>query len=821
MKFRVVRNGLGGDPKDFILNHYFSEFKFRYNRDNLCLFRCIAKIKSSINGKKYTRGYKYMNERWLTHSGSVENKIGIDVSHFYEVCKLFDVSVILLENVNPDVELSKEDEFQKYEDVKHKITIRWKFYTTDGSTGFIDNEDMTQRVIYQGLVVVYFDKKCYYLMTYSNNHYSLLTNITCPQVCDKCGSLTHISNDIEQDKTMELECRNNLSEELNITSLHATGCLFIIFDMETIVKDRQSIPIIINFKVLNESYDTMFEDSIQGFDCVAKFMRCLSYQYGNILKYVIGFYSAKFDNFPLFQYLIRYKNYDFSNKQSIFFKNQLLRLCHYNFITWDLFQFVKSSLKKAAKSYNLVYQKTEMDFEALNKVFENNNYNNSTFEDPEYIKLKVSEYCKNDVDTTAELFKVIRSNLENITNIDPLMKSTISSLMKSFCGPIYPVKLPFSYNHIFDSIPGPRNQTFETGRFTDTEYGYGDINGSYPHIEIEYKFGSGNVSAFAINNYNDLPDNSKLYMAYCDVDQSILPIYLIGVKKHGELNDYTKPIVKNVWLQPETVFTLLDYNCRINFKSCIVWENAEYLLRDKLSLLRDERYKARYESNKVRENAIKVSSNSCFGKTLQANCDLEWKIVRSDIEIMKFKNTTLIPTFKKMADNRFLMMGNKKPSDKISNPRHIGVRILELGRLKLWELMMRLGPKNVKMCDTDGVIATMKSLLTEDLDPMEYGKIKIEAVTNDLIILGNKKYHMTDEKSALSGYQNGSKWVAKKDNEIIHEGSNKSKLLFECLLNKDIVVTSEYTQIRKEFEKKSTGKYNISYIQHNVIDRIL
>jgi len=777
------------------------------NLENICFYQCIRKMLNNKEKKQCVMKYSAMRSMMYPDRMTFDT-FEVPLSDLHIASTNFRVNFIVFENIEPEVIMVDDSiKYKSYKDIHRKYIIRWKIYYP--YIGYIDSSDMTTACTTENNVsYIILNGIKYYMMIYHNNHYELIHTLSNPIVCNKCGSLKHTQESASKSDVIKLECLENISDFLDSESikLELPPYVIIIFDFETHVKNFRQQTHFVAYNVFSPDGKLIEQSHIEGYMCERLFIQTIDRKYKQ-LKFLVGFNSSAFDNYFICKAMIHVLNAEFGSKNSIIYKNRMLRLSQKNIITWDLYMFVKCSLSMACEAYGINMAKGYMDYKRVNDIFEQYNYTNEVFDSPEYLNLKVAEYCYNDINMTSELYFIITRELYEVTKINPLIKPTLSSLVYTFFD-IRFKKIPLIYDDIFSSVLGGRTQVIQKGYFPDETYCLLDINASYPSIGIDYKFGTGNITeSCTIDN----PD--CFYNAICDVDQSNLKLKLCGYRKdkYSEL-DWSQDIVNNILLQPEEIEELEKHGCSVVRKKYLIWDNAEYILRDKQLFIKELRYKAKSEGNKVKENIYKLIANNISGKLMEKNHDEVWRIVRSQQDIIKFaekyKDET---TFDILGYNRFLMKGTAEPKKHMSKPRHMGARILALGRLKWWKEAIKY--PSLKYGDTDSIIVALSEVNLKTLDDKVYGMWKLDGKTDELRVVASKSYWINENKNSLKSYRDGDSWKAVKSNITICSGFHKSRELYDMLLDKNSVVSTTYNKITKKFVlRENKNNYELAVL---------
>ncbi|KAJ3205493.1 hypothetical protein HK099_000774 [Clydaea vesicula] len=788
--FRVIITTIkipSGGGKNSYVELCYKLYKPRLNTklEDICFYTCIKIILKDIIGASHKGRYENLKRRMYPDDHS--DNYSVPLNDLNIAAKVFDISFIVFENVEPEIICNNGT-----------YTHMWKLYypceklyASDIAIESISND--------AGYIVI--NGQRYYMILYHNNHYDIIQKLMYRHCCSVCGSLEHVTG-----KCSSLEETTYLIAKQKV--------FYIFFDFETFVVGEQ-YPYMVAYIVTDISFSVVEQDVIEGYDCHYKFINKILNKYRNDMKYLIGYNNSGFDNYIIFKPLVKYNiDDDISDKNSIKHNNRLLRIVVKNLVIWDLYMFTRSSLKEACVNYRINIAKQYIDHAYISKMFEKFEHTTDIFRSDEYKSLDIKNYCMNDVHLTVQLFRKIYNELYNITKLNILNYSTLSSLVYKHAKLSF-VKLPEWTSEIFNSIPGGRTQAFTKGVLKG-KYNMLDINSCYPYICITNVFGTG--ECYYTKEYS----GKSLYLCNCDVDQSSLKIKLIGYKRDKLTPlSWTENFCYNVWLQPEEIYALEANNCPIQVHGYIVWEKYNYILKDVMENYRNHRFQGAKELNVVKEKIAKLMGNSLAGKCMEKNHDDVWCVTKYQSKIKSYieKYGDTVDIYK-VSNKRFLVSGKKQPRNVLDKPRHIGSRILSLARLELWKYLSIL--ENPIYCDTDGFIVSDTELEKFQMtDDKSYGLLKLETSSQETIIISPKSYYMSLDKKSLKGYHDGNIWEAKDNGKVVKTGNTRSKDLYECLLDSELTVTTNFDMITKRFILNKDNKYTLTVLKTIHTEKIL
>lgn len=790
---------------------YYDNFVITKCYTNIaCFYWCIRKIK-----KTKTQNTTLRKTVFDTPPSNFDMPISIVKTAFDRL----DVNVILLCNQKPKTELIRNTiRYKTYEDIRYKYMISFECYYYPSNDGvwriFSDNIPVIRSHDECGYVMI--DGKKYFLMIYENNHYDIVRTINMPRVCDKCGSNSHDSNLARIDETTRSECLTKIREEIGdvIVRNNIGKTKIIIFDAETVPINGYHHPYMVSYQVCDlETQELIFKDTISSYDCFDKFLDVV-FQYTGT-KYLIGYNSSSFDNYFVMRSMLKY-NFKLSSENVILYHNKILRMNIKGIVTWDLYQFTKSSLRDACVSYSIGDHKDEVDHDKISSLFQAHKFTTAAYSDKEFLAMKVKEYCEKDVEVTKKLFFVIYKDLVKITNINPLSKSTLSSLaytqMQKYwkSNDVKIEKIPMEYNEIFTSIPGGRTQVFKKGVYHGN-FVLLDVNALYPYTCIENTFP---ISAVM----NGMPTNADhIYLALCKVDQTKLQYKMLGEKDGNDRLNWNKDIVTQ-WIWKEQLEVLKEHGCPVEVIKAIHWEESA-----KIFGIMEYYKKVRNESadNVVRGKLSKGLSNINTGKLIENNHTDVWEICNHQTSIDRFikkYNQSPILEFELTGIyNNVFMKAQKEENAFINKPRHIGSRIYALSRLYMWKLMMKCN--ELYYSDTDSLLIKKEEMHKFPIGK-EYGELKIEDYSNKIIVVSPKTY-IVNKKKGLKGYKIGDKWQIMQGDKILEEGVEIKESMYEALLDNTKHVITKYHNIQKKFVRRSDTMWELLTISGENTEKIL
>ena len=824
------------------------------SNQNSCLYACVRYLWKITNPVKVKQNTYSRMRRQLTGD---ENDNPVPSPLLSLLNTTFGIDVIVLGSALPKISIEKPSKAHNdYFSLKCPYTIEYDtiFFQPAPGGKLVESSDnplsisITERACW---VIVNF--KPYFLLCLQNNHYSVVSTITRPTICDKCGSDKHTSKQAMDKNKDRLDCLENLRDVLTEDQLKkATPNLAtVVFDFETVVFSGILIPYSVSWCVI-DALTNIPGPVINhiGPHAANYFLSHLRYNVPGI-KTLVGYNSSRFDNYLVMHQLLL-DGAPLSSQNSTVFNNQILKLSTKEFRAWDLCQFTKCSLSQAAEAYKLEQNKLPFDHNHVQKLFEQHSW---AFID--ILKRdKIKEYNNQDVLLTAQLFNIVVPSLKEITGIDPLLTMTLSQLafkhMTRFNASLNLkiTKTPLTLDYIFDTIPAGRVQMFVERKVYNGDFVQVDANGLYQYVALNYTMPNGEVSTF--NTYQEFENSTitkNLFLVECFVDQSSLRIKLVGQKQDDDCIDWCKNIVESCWLWGEEIEMLESLDCKVVKKSVRAWPDSIKPF-EVMNVYKDIRLKEKSEGRDggVIDLQAKLCSNAITGKCYQRNRTEEWAIVSSLAECENFKKGRINITFDTTdLPKKYYVYGD---SDRLCNkefidkPRHMGARIYAMARLFMFSIIKDL--ESIMYMDTDGFIMTRKekeSCATLD-HSVELGGFKIEAdgdrvylcslknyaIVNTLmtktcleaphLLKGDKKecekdgfYH---NKYRLKGYHNGDPWESSSKE---YSGTFVNEDIYRALLTGEVRTKTE--KIIKRFVHSSGGSYTLSTLASQSQDRII
>jgi hypothetical protein len=418
----------------------------------------------------------------------------------------------------------------------------------------------------------------------------------------------------------------------------------------------------------------------------------------------------------------------------------------------------------------------------------------------------LSKYCRNDVRIELENFKLfIKFLLGNmISRLCYTKASTAMAayLLRHYHTPIYVHNNKEALELERGSYKGGRCECFFIGDASQERHYVLDVNSLYPYCMSENKYPVKYKQTLHNISVSKLSELIKEYSIVAKVELNTTePVYAFRDKRTifpiGKfVNDLTTPELKYA----------LSHNHIVKVIHCVIYEQANIFssyVKTMYSLRKE------FSSAGVKEYEVicKYLLNALYGKFGQKA--EQWTKIgdapnEPDREEILF--TDSIPRVRRL---RYLLgevyelTGH---SEAFNSFPAISSHVTAYGRLYLWHLMNVCGYGNYLYCDTDSLIVNDIGYnnLYRYLDDNELGKLKLEYITDSLIIYGLKDY-VTDTKTVVKGIRKN----ATKIKECTY--TQEQWPTFRGLLKTDDV----NTYVVKKMEKHLSREYTKGIVQDN------
>jgi hypothetical protein len=533
---------------------------------------------------------------------------------------------------------------------------------------------------------------------------------------------------------------------------------------------------------------------------------------------IVGFNNGAFDDYLLLDILSDHR------KKLIFTlidkRGRVLKFVWGSLHSKDVYRFLMTSLRNAAKSFKCNTQKLEINHEDIQRSVNMGTYDKYMTND---IIDKIGKYAEVDVVSLAELYFKIVKEFKNIDdNLDVTKSLTISHMsMNAFKTNLHKQyinvknvhkKLPILSNKLQNdfvqlSIIGGRCDVFQKGEFHNVTMV--DVCSLYPHIMIENKF------PYFIEKYDYyakcyktvdipfkhttkyVPDVCGIYnvMIISQPKDAIVPL----LTNDGTYNwHYTKSF--NRWITHVSLEMLKTYGCKFSVIEGWIFDcDNDYIIRDFLKPIMElKRQQDLYKKNNdLRFNSalrecLKLIMNALSGKMCQSPITTERILTddhnKCDVLTAKYRYSPIL-----LIRDKLWLLDCEKDKPTILSPTIIGSMIFDLARKYMYENVITKVTQKYYM-DTDSMLMDISGLdeIDKNMFGDDHGKLKIELDHN------NGPFHaIVAAKKCYCIYT-----IDDKGNEIIHKFRIKGINVDQdrLLIDKDIVVAKNAI-LNKNYEK--------------------
>ena len=420
---------------------------------------------------------------------------------------------------------------------------------------------------------------------------------------------------------------------------------------------------------------------------------------------------------------------------------------------------------------------------------------------------QLKKYCHRDVEIIFKAFKqfyyfIKDNNLGSIGSTLPAV--AMSVFRRSF----------MSKNiHIHDNEEiikleraayyGGRCECFQIGTFTGDTFYKLDINGMYSFVmkTLEYPYKLHKIGRDVSRETLTKLKDKYCFIAEVDIDTKA-PIY--PYRHDGKL---LFPIGKfTTHLSTGSLKYAEDHGHLLRIKRVAVYKKAN-LFKEYVDYFWSSRLNYRRDGNLAFAYVCKILLNSLYGKFGQRASKLLWEKQVSNpadrreliyqVETGKFFIHQIFFGLETMVEQGEHEATNSMPA--------ICAHVTDHARLLLWQLIEKVGRRNLYYCDTDSLIVNQKGYqsLEKFLHPDVIGKLKIEDTTNRLIIKGAKNY-IFGKKVVIKGVGSKAKEIRRNVFEMQHFPTAVQEL--RDGLKEDYRITTITKILTGRYEKGKIGR---------------
>lgn len=366
---------------------------------------------------------------------------------------------------------------------------------------------------------------------------------------------------------------------------------------------------------------------------------------------------------------------------------------------------------------------------------------------------ELSVYCRRDVEITKRAmefyFQFVQDNdfgKFGLTRAGQAFSAYRHRFMKK---KIYVHKDEGVQNLERSAYYGGRVECFRIGKIEGGPFVSLDVNSMYPYLMLEREL------PYQLVDYREnydlgllaeaLPKFSVIGDCYVETDKPIYP-----VRRKGKLF-FPVGKFRTCLCTPEISMALAKGHLKRLYRASFY--RKALLFTEYVKTISELKNRYQAEGNPVMRTLCKTLLNSLYGKFAQYvpetrsvtdfTCDGYWRMESID----------LVSGEREMEYKLF----NKRVIEKGKHPGNnsliaLSAHVTSWGRLYLWELMERVGQRNVLYCDTDSVKLRQSAMgaVSQLMNPNQLGALWLESRSKQLTIHGAKHYE-TEEKRTLKG----------------------------------------------------------------------
>lgn len=418
-----------------------------------------------------------------------------------------------------------------------------------------------------------------------------------------------------------------------------------------------------------------------------------------------------------------------------------------------------------------------------------------------------TEYCRNDVlilKTAMESY-IDFIKIEDIGNFKyTLAGQSFTAYRKRFMDKeIYIHRCKDALILERNSYSGGRTECFYIGKAKEKLY-YLDVNSLYPYVMKVKKFPTMLITHRKRGDVETLQEiindgklitakvivNTKQNVFFTKTDKLIFPV------GRFETSLSTPELIYGI--KHKLIESVLEYNVY----------DGEDIFSEYVSYFYGKRLEASEADNEVLKYLFKIFMNSLYGKFGQKQNFMERVGDYLDCEVIREEkvldvDTGLSKTIKIFGGGVFSRINLPDGENEAFNSfPAIAAHVTAEARMLLWKYMLIGGRKNIYYCDTDSLFINEAGYnrLNEKgfVNNKVLGKLKLEQVSNDVVIRGCKDYHFGEEHK-LKGVPK--KALKIDDNHYIvtiWEGLNKKIKEGDLRTYKNILMEKE---LKREYTK--------------------
>lgn len=444
----------------------------------------------------------------------------------------------------------------------------------------------------------------------------------------------------------------------------------------------------------------------------------------------------------------------------------------------DSCNYFKTSIEELGKMLNL--PKLKVDFKNVEEK-------------------KLLEYCRRDVEILSEFFlKFLRFWYAN--DLGNFALSLAGLAFNSFKHKFMKTRILHHENKEvleleLNSYFGGRNECFYIGKVNETLYKL-DVNSMYPFIMKFNKF----PIKFKKLLYNLKPNQLK----------ELLRRYLAIAEVHLNTNENAYPVRKNKLIfsigtfkttlaTPELLYAL-ENNHVTKIYRCALYD-YDYVFKDYVDFYFRIKQEAERNGDKITRMFAKLMMNSLYGKFAQRVREFE-KI--DYVPLMNF-GTIFVNDIVNNERYKLYFINSEayklKREEKLFYDSNVAIasHVTAYARMYLYYLMKKAGLNNVYYVDTDSLFVNKQGYENlKDLIGNGLGELKLEGISNNVIIFGCKDYIFENEIK-LKGISNDSVKIS--DNAYLLNQFLKTKSLISKSIHGAVIIEERIKNLKREYDK--------------------
>lgn len=440
----------------------------------------------------------------------------------------------------------------------------------------------------------------------------------------------------------------------------------------------------------------------------------------------------------------------------------------------DTFNFFKTSVK--AMGEKLGVPKLEIDFEKCTKE-------------------ELLIYCKRDVEITEMMIlsfiKFLQDN--DLGNFQPTIASQAMNAYRHrfMTHEIFIHTNEDAINLERESYRGGRNEAFFIGEIKEKIYCL-DFNSLYPSVMIDNLYPTKLIAFKQFNTMSSLKIDMEKYLVIAELTVTVNEP-LLALRRERLI--FPTGTFTGSFCGPE-IQMLMERNCILKVGKVALYKGHK-IFYQYVKFFYDERLKAKARKDKISDEMLKIMLNSLYGKFGQLKKENTIVGECSELEIgshLVIDHDTKECYMTKRFAGKVIKSVSTKEESYNSFPA-IASYCTAYARMELLEAIEKADWKNVFYCDTDSVFINQAGFdnLKGYVDPSKLGMLKLEYVSNGMIIKGCKDYIIFKDKEKEG--------ITIKETKI--KGVNKKSLLQSENLNSSNV----YSDLLK-FDKFATSLHN-------------